>query len=134
MSLASASGPAEAEDGADDARGDDADGVPFRGAEDVEDAGGFSEASTAALTFARTTEKSGRAGLMSGGTNWTLLIFSDFAFAARSRKVPSWPAGMSVLTTCLPAAAMSWNLARTVPGSSWWSIASITHRCRAMRA
>ena len=41
---------------------------------------------------------------------------------------------MSVATICLPAAAILLNLVSTVIGSSWFSIAVITHFCRTIRS
>lgn len=87
-----------------------------------------------AATFARTDAKSGCAGFSSGGTNCTLVSGVERALAASPTKRASSPLGRSVLTTRLPAAAMSSKCARTPAGSSWWSIAFITHLCRCMRA
>ena len=44
------------------------------------------------------------------------------------------PCGMSVFTTCEPAAAISWNFVSTFAGLNWASIASWIWRWRAIRS
>ncbi len=46
---------------------------------------------------------------MSGGTKFTLLIFCDRVFRAKSAKYPSSDWGRSVCSTPALAAAMSWK-------------------------
>ncbi len=76
---------------------------------------------------------SGSPVLIAGGTNETVLTGCERAFIASSAKVPSSEAGRSVVTSFSLALAMLSNFVTTVAGESCWSIAFITHFCRAIR-
>ncbi len=86
----------------------------------------------ASETIERICAQSGSPASIFGGTNDTLDIGIDFALSARSTNVASSLLGIDVETTCLPASAIGPKFLTTVCGSSWCSMAFITHFCRAI--
>ena len=66
--------------------------------------------------------------------NATLEIGFSLALRASSINVSILRGGMSVSTISLPADAIWLKLVSTVTGSSCFSIAVITHFCRAIRS
>src|SRR5699024_4657596 len=85
-------------------------------------------------TTCRILSKSGSPGWISGGTNDTLAIGVSLALRASSSNAPVSDCGTSVTAISSPAFAIAPNLVSTVAGSSCFSIAAITHFCRAIRA
>ena len=76
---------------------------------------------------------SGFAVLIIGGTRERVAIFWLRALSASSTNRSTSPRGMSVETIASLAPAISSKLRRAACGLTCWSIALITHFCRAMR-
>lgn len=107
------------------------------GVDELDDGWGWSRAQEAAIasaTVARMREKSGSAGLISGGVNATDVSGRALAFSARSIRGRIWVEGIDVVTVSLDAAAMCPNCAARVAGFSPFSIADITHLCLCIRS
>ena len=76
---------------------------------------------------------SGWAVLIIGGTSDSVAIFWPLAFSARSTNRSTSPRGTSVETIAELASAIFSKLRSATWGLTCWSIAPITHFCRAMR-
>ena len=76
---------------------------------------------------------SGSAVLIIGGTSESVEIFWPRALRASAMNVSTSPAGMLVEIIAELASAIFWKLRTAVCGLICWSIAFITHFCRAIR-